>query len=263
VLVNAEKRGNGETLVLFHGIGHRWQAWEPVIDKLAEHHSVIAVDLPGFGRSPVPEGGMPGSMAELVGLIEKYFDQEGIERPHVAGNSLGGAIALELAAADLVASATALSPGGFYTDAERRRALGILNTLRVNSFLPSPVMKAGLRLPVIKAICYNSLVVSPEKLPHRRVYGDALAMRRGRGFREVAKAARTYTFEGSPSVPVSVGWGTQDRIFLPHQLDRARQRLPQARHELLHGCGHVPMSDDPERVAGLILATTGAVHAAA
>ena len=121
--VNTERRGSGDALLLIHGIGHRWQAWEPVIDKLAEHHSVVAIDLPGFGRSPVPEGGMPGSMLATVGLIAGYLKDEGLERPHVAGNSLGGAIALELAAAGLVSSATVFSPGGFYTEAERRRAL--------------------------------------------------------------------------------------------------------------------------------------------
>ncbi|MFD1048194.1 alpha/beta fold hydrolase, partial [Kibdelosporangium lantanae] len=54
--INYERRGSGTPLVLLHGIGHRWQAWEPVLDRLALHHDVIAVDLPGFGLSPsLPE----------------------------------------------------------------------------------------------------------------------------------------------------------------------------------------------------------------
>lgn len=259
MLVNAERRGSGEPLILIHGIGHRWQAWEPVIDRLAEHHDVIAIDLPGFGRSPVPEGGMPRNMAGTVGLIAGWFEAEGLARPHVAGNSLGGAIALELAASGLVASATALSPGGFYTQAERRRALGILSTLRANCFLPGPVMNLGLRVSAIKTVSWVSLVADPTKLEHRRAFEDAMALRRGKGFRSVARAARTYSFEGAPSVPVCVAWGEKDRIFLPHQLDRARQKLPAARHELLSGCGHVPMSDDPDLVAVTILRTTGAI----
>jgi pimeloyl-ACP methyl ester carboxylesterase len=256
--VHAERRGSGDALILLHGIGHRWQAWEPVIDKLAKHHSVVAIDLPGFGRSPVPEGGMPESMRATVAMIAKFLQDEGLERPHVAGNSLGGAIALELGAADLVSSVTAFSPGGFYTEAERRRALGILSTLRANSFIPGPVMRLGLHLPAIKAWSFAPLVVQPANLTAKRAYEDAMALRRGRGFRPVAKAARTYSFDGSPSVPVCVCWGTKDRIFGVHQLERARQKLPGARHELLHGCGHVPMSDDPDRVAALILETTAA-----
>ena len=78
------------------------------------------------------------------------------------------------------------------------------------------------------------------------------------GFRSVARAARTYTFDGAPSVPVTVAWGARDRIFSPSQLDRVRERLPNARHELLDGCGHMPMSDAPDLGASLILSTTGA-----
>ena len=259
--VNTERRGSGDALLLIHGIGHRWQAWEPVIDKLAEHHSVVAIDLPGFGRSPVPDGGMPGSMHDVVGLIAAYLKEEGLERPHVAGNSLGGAIALELAAAGLVSSATAFSPGGFYTEAERRRALGILNTMRANTFIPGPVMRLGLRLPTIRRWSLVPIVEKPANITAERTFEDALAMRRGRGFRPVAKAARTYSFEGAPEVPVCVAWGVKDRIFGVHQAERAREKLPNAVHELLHGCGHVPMSDDPDLVSSLILRTTGAVTA--
>jgi pimeloyl-ACP methyl ester carboxylesterase len=256
VSVNQIRRGSGEPLVLIHGIGHRWQAWEPVLDALSQHHDVIAIDLPGFGDSPVPEDGMPLGMPAVVAQMAEYLAVQGLERPHVAGNSLGGAIALELAAAGVVASATAFSPAGFYTEAERRRALRVLNTMRANTFLPAPVIKWGLRLAPIKALSYRAIVVDHTRISWERAVQDALAMRRGRGFRPVARLSLTYRFEGSPTVPVSVGWGAKDRIFGAHQLDRVRERIPHAHIELLHGCGHVPMSDAPDRVASLILRTT-------
>lgn len=255
MLVNHIRRGTGEPLVLIHGIGHRWQAWEPVLDELSEHYDVIAIDLPGFGLSPVPDAGMPVGMPATVERIAEYFAAQGLGRPHVAGNSLGGAIALELAAGGAVASATALSPAGFYTEAERRRALRMLTTMRANTFLPGPVIKLGLRMPVIKAMSFGALVVDPARIPLQRAYEDALAMRRGKGFRVVARSSLTYRFEGSPSVPVSVGWGEKDRIFGAHQLDRVRERIPGAHVEVLRGCGHVPMSDAPGVVASLILRT--------
>lgn len=258
MLVNMQRRGSGSPLVLIHGIGHRWQAWEPVLDELAEHHEVLAIDLPGFGKSPVPDGGMPPDMAATVASVAEFFSEIGLDRPHVAGNSLGGAIALELAATGLVSSATALSPAGFYTEEERRRALRMLNTMRLNTFIPGPVMKIGLRLAAIKAISFGPLVVNPSRLSAQRAYEDALAMRRGKGFRHVAKSALDYRFAGEPSVPVTVGWGSKDRILRPNQADRAREKLPQARHVTLPGCGHVPMSDEPQLVASLILETTGA-----
>jgi len=261
VTINAVRRGTGPPLVLLHGIGHRWQAWEPVLDRLASVHDVIALDLPGFGKSPMPADGMPLDMAATLVRFPGLLAELGLECPHVAGNSLGGAIALELAAAGLAASATALSPAGFFTAAERRRALAILALLRANSFLPAPVVRAVLRSEAMRAVCFGQLVAHPRRLSAERAVGDALAMRRGKAYRPVARAGRRYQFTGTPEVPVTIAWGARDRILLPREAERARARLPQARHVALPGCGHVPMSDDPELVASVILATTGAAPA--
>jgi pimeloyl-ACP methyl ester carboxylesterase len=54
-------------------------------------------------------------------------------------------------------------------------------------------------------------------------------------------------------VPATIAWGSRDALLLPTQARRARERLPNARHVRLHGCGHVPMSDDPDQVAAAIL----------
>ena len=254
-----DRRGSGPPLVLIHGIGHRWQAWQPVLDQLAEHHDVYSIDLPGFGASPVPAGGMPHGMPATVAALGESLARLGLDRPHVAGNSLGGAISLELAAAGLAASATALSPAGFFTEAERRRALRILSRMRLGTFAPGPMMRPFLRSPRGRAVSFGPIVAWPDRLDHDRVVGDALAMRRGKGFRAVTRASEGYAYTGAPACPVTVGWGERDHIFGVHQLDRVRERLPQARHERLPGCGHVPMSDDPDAVATLILTTTGAV----
>lgn len=257
--LNFARLGHGPPLVLLHGIGHRWQAWEPVLDRLARHHDVIAVDLPGFGESPEPKSGMPVGMGATVDRVAQTFRRLGVHRPHVAGNSLGGAIALELAAAGLVASATALSPAGFHTLAERRRAIAILRTLRVNAYTPVPLLRVALRSRKLQSMTYGLLVVHPEYLSLDRMIGDASALRRAGVFMRVARADRHYQFSGEPTVPVTVAWGDRDRILPPYEALRARARLPNARHVVLTGCGHVPMSDDPDQVAAVILATTGAV----
>ena len=79
---------------------------------------MIAVDLPGFGASPMPPPGTPPGIDSLATLVTEFLAELGVERPHVAGNSLGGLIALELAARGLARSATALSPAGFANRAE-------------------------------------------------------------------------------------------------------------------------------------------------
>jgi pimeloyl-ACP methyl ester carboxylesterase len=257
--LNHARRGTGEPLVLLHGIGHRWQAWTPVLDQLAEHHEVVAIDLPGFGGSQAPPRGTPRGMASAVASLAEFFASTGLGTPHVAGNSLGGGIALELAVAGLVRSATALAPVGFFTAPQRLRALAILSVLRAGTFLPEPLIHRAMRVEALRAACFAPLVSRPRLLDPVRAAEDALALRRGRSFRPVAWSGRRYRFAGSPTVPVTIGWGTRDRILAPAQARVARELLPQARHVALHGCGHVPMSDDPRLVAALILRTTGAV----
>jgi pimeloyl-ACP methyl ester carboxylesterase len=254
--VNHIRRGAGEPLVLVHGIGHRLQAWLPVLDRLAEHHDVVAIDLPGFGESPVPPDGMPRDMAATVAMMAAYFVAEGLDRPHVAGYSLGGAISLELAAAGYARSATAFSPAGFFTEAERRRTLATLRLMRASTYFPAVLIRQSMRIGAFRAFCYAPLLAYPRRLDYQRAVEDALALRRCRGFRAVARSSRGYRFGGSPSVPVTVAWGAKDRILPPHQAERARELLPEARHVALPGCGHVPMTDDPDLVAELILQTT-------
>ncbi|SHN28010.1 alpha/beta fold hydrolase [Cryptosporangium aurantiacum] len=254
-----DRRGSGSPLVLFHGIGHRWQAWEPVLDRLAEHHDVIAVDLPGFGRSPLPADGPPATIDALVAEVARWLNDDlGIERPHVAGNSLGGAVALELAKANLVSTATALAPAGFFRGWEIRWALTILRSLRAASHLPEPVLRMASNVRWLRALTFGTLVAHPTRISAERAFGDTLALRDATAFGSLARGAAGYEFRGQPGVPVTIAWGTRDRILLPRQAERATRRLPTARHVTLPRCGHVPMSDAPELVASTILATVAA-----
>ncbi|GIJ45488.1 hydrolase [Virgisporangium aliadipatigenens] len=258
--VNYSVVGAGEPLVLLHGLGHRWQAWEPVLDRLAAQHRVYAVDLPGFGLSPLPAGELPDGMPGVLEAVHAFLDALGLERPHVCGNSLGGAVALELAVTGRAASATALSPAGFCTEAEARRAVAILRRMRLSTLPPAAVLRLALAVPFVRAWSFGPLVTKPAALAGERALGDALALRNSTGFRAVARAAHHYRFAGAPSVPVTVAWGSADRILQPHQAERARELLPHARHVALPGCGHVPMSDAPDLVADLILSTTRTRH---
>ncbi len=252
--LNYERRGSGSPLVLLHGIGHRWQAWEPVLDKLAAEHDVIAVDLPGFGKSAPLTG--PSGMAEIVAAIRGFFERLGLDRPHVAGNSLGGAIALELAAGGHVRTATALAPAGFWARWEFRWGLAVLAALRRTTFLPIGLLRALVRRAWLRALAFGMIVRWPARLSPERAIGDIIALRDCTAFSTVARHAHTYAFHAIPQVPATVAWGTRDRILLYRQAARARRRLPGARHVDLPGCGHVPMSDAPDLVASTILATT-------
>src|SRR3712207_5942079 len=103
------RKGRGSPLVLIHGLGSRWQVWRPVLDALAGQHDVIALDLPGFGRtppdrrdspataSPEPPGSSrstaaarPGSVPRLTDQVAAFLVELGVQRPAVGGSSLGG-----------------------------------------------------------------------------------------------------------------------------------------------------------------------------
>ncbi len=118
--LNFHREGSGPPLVLLHGIGFHWQAWRPVIGYLSADFDVIACDLPGFGRSQPLSTGVDPTIRAYADALAGWLAEMGLERPHVAGNSMGGAIALELADRGDVASATAFSPAGFWSATERR-----------------------------------------------------------------------------------------------------------------------------------------------
>ena len=106
--------GGGEPLVLLQGLGSFRQAWDPVVPALARVADVIVVDLPGFGDSPRLPATVEPSPAALAVAVAGFLDELGLDTPHVAGNSLGGWVGLELAAVRPVASLTVLSPRGLW-----------------------------------------------------------------------------------------------------------------------------------------------------
>lgn len=257
-----ERRGNGSPLVLLHGIGHRWQAWEPVLDALSAEHDVIAVDLPGFGRSPLLPTDRGYDMPNAVQTCADIFADMGLDRPHVAGNSLGGALSLELASRGLVSSATALAPAGFWTPRDRAWALRVLGLIRTSGRAPERLRALAVRNRYFRMAAGSLLYGHPSRMTEEIMLADLLSMVGAKGFNLVADAGREYTFAApAPCVPVTVAWGTRDRILWPRQARRAAALLPRARHVWLYQAGHVPMIDEPEQVASLILSTCASAAA--
>lgn len=251
------RRGSGEPLVLIHGIGHRRQAWDPVIDRLAQSYDVIALDLAGFGESPKHPDRVSYSMENACQNLADNFALWGIERPHVVGNSLGGAIALELASRGQARSVTALSPAGFFRGLDRLVALFLLMLLKVTSYLPRPVVAAAMRPAGLRRALGRSLFEHGDRLTREQFLGDTVALRDGQGFFAVLREGTRYAFRSPVSAPTTIAWGTRDKILLYGQAGLAAERLPHARHVPLPGCGHVPMIDDPELVVRLVRETAG------
>ena len=250
-----ERRGEGPPLLLLHGIGHRWQAWEPVMDRLAAEREVIAVDLPGFGASPPLPPGMPYDLDSVVTVIGEFVGKLGLDRPHMAGNSLGGLFALEAADRGLARSVTALSPAGFFTPAELRYATVVLTALRAGAGVPAPLLRWLARSPRRRSLLFGMIYGRPDLIEAEVLLADAAAMHGAVGFVPTLRAGRGVTFQGAlREVPATIAWGTNDRLLRTGQAVRAQQNLPHVRFVWLRGCGHVPMADDPPAVTALIVA---------
>ncbi|MFB9518137.1 alpha/beta fold hydrolase [Streptomyces purpureus] len=255
VSVTYERRGTGEPLLLLHGIGHHWQAWEPVLPVLAAERDVVAIDLPGFGASPGLPGGLPYDLGTVVPVLARFCEELGIEQPHVAGNSLGGLLALELGRAKLVRSVTALSPAGFWSEGERRYAFGTLRAMRsAAESMPLPMIERLSRSVAGRTVMTSTIYARPGRRSPEAVVAETLALREATGFHETLATGGSVRFtDDVPGLPVTVAWGTRDRLLLRRQGVRAKHVIPAARLVRLPGCGHVPMNDDPALVSRVIL----------
>ncbi|MFE9027818.1 alpha/beta fold hydrolase [Streptomyces iakyrus] len=255
VTLSYTRRGSGEPLLLLHGIGHHRQAWDPVIPALAAERDVIAVDLPGCGESPALPDGMAHDLPTMSTVLTAFFGALEIERPHVAGNSLGGLLALDLARARLVRSVTALSPAGFWNDAERRYAFTVLAAMRqIARRMPPPVVERLARPAIGRTLLTSTIYARPGRRSPEAVVAETLALARAQGFSETLRSGRTVQFtDDIVSTPVTVAWGNRDRLLIPRQGVRAKGVIPGARLVRLPGCGHVPMNDDPALVARVVL----------
>jgi pimeloyl-ACP methyl ester carboxylesterase len=255
VRLNHYRNGHGEPLVLIHGIGSRWQIWEPVIDRLVAHRDVIALDLPGFGASAMPPPGTPPGSGSLGSLVMEFLNEIGVQRPHFAGNSLGGLIVLELARDGHARSATALSPAGFASWPDMWAARGLLWVAVRASRRLAPRAESLLSTRTARRLALSTFVARPAEMSAAQAAGDVRGLADAPWFDETLPAIRTEEFSGGDAIsaPVTIAWGSKDRLLFPRQMKRAAREIPSARLVALEGCGHVPTYDNPELVARVLL----------
>ncbi len=261
VTVAYERQGAGEPVVLLHGLGAHRLIWDPVVPLLTGQRDVIRVDLPGFGESPDLDPGVPRDLETAEAWLGSVFTALGLERPHVVGHSLGGLIALRLAQAGLARSVTAIAPAGFWTGLERRYTYAVLTTARHGlRLLPVPVLGLMVRTAPARAVLAGTLYGRADLCTPEAVVAALRTLRdsAAESFAATLEAGRAPAlFTGDiPDVPVTIAWGTHDRLLPPRQATRVRAMIPNALLVPLPGCGHVPMLDAPELLAHTILDAT-------
>jgi pimeloyl-ACP methyl ester carboxylesterase len=246
------RTGAGAPLVLLHPLGFHRGAWDPVIPTLAESFDVIAVDLPGFGDSP-PLAGEP-TPARLARAVAGLLDELGVVEPHVAGNSLGGWVALELATIRPVASLALLSPAGLWRRATPRYARVTLRLTRWMAVHLTGGLCRLMRYRLGRLLVLGQTHGRPTHASPAYARAAIRAMGTAPGFDAVFAATldRRYLGGAALEVPLALAWGTRDRLLLKHQSRHLDQLPPGTRIEPLPRCGHVPMTDDPQAVAAFV-----------
>ena len=248
------RSGEGEPLVLLHALGLSSRTWEPVIPLLAERFDVIAIDLPGFGESePLPPEVEPHP-AELAAAVAATLTKLGIVDVHLAGNSLGGWVCLEMAAMLPVRSLTLLAPAGLW---RRHTPAYCRVSLRATRFIARYVgwlARPLLATRTARTLMFAQSVGRPTRMTPAQARDAVTAMGSSPGFRATLRATlrRRYLAQKPIEAPVTLVFGTRDRILLPRQSRHLDQLPPHTRQAALAGAGHVPMTDDPEGIAALI-----------
>jgi len=256
------RSGAGAPLVLLHGIGLDRRSWDPVIPALARRFDVIAVDLPGFGQSA------PGGQADpraLAGAVAALLTELGVTAPHLAGNSLGGWVALELAALRPVASLTLLSPAGLWQrDTPRYCRVSLQASRWLARHAAGPLSRLA-RFRLGRVLVLGQTHGRPARLTPEYARTAIQAMGTCPGFEATlaATARRRFLATAPISAPVTVAFGSRDVLLLPRQSRHLDQLPAGTKAETLPGCGHVPIADDPAAVAELITRTTARAGQAA
>lgn len=251
------RTGAGPTLVLLHYLGASRHAWDPVVPTLAARFDVIAVDLPGFGASaPLPPDVEP-SPAAMAAAVGGLLDELGVGSAHLVGNSVGGWVALELAVLRPTASVTLLSPAGLWrgdTPLYCRVSLG--GSRWLSEHAPHLVSRlVGTRLGRILVL--GQTHGQPTRVAPEEARRTIRALGTCPGFDATLRAtAKRHYAAGPVAAPVTVAFGSRDRLLLPRQ-SRNLGELPLDAHVgALPGMGHVPAAVDAPAVVALITAGT-------
>ena len=253
--------GRGAPLVCLHGFTDTWRSWELILPALEAEHDVLALTLPGHAGGPPLDGRVDEDA--IADLLEEAMDDAGFTTANLVGNSLGGYLALRLAARGRARTVVALAPAGGWAEGDDSyrdtlRYFAMMNTL-VKRAAPHADRIAATpdgRRRATEAIATDFDHIPPDLVAHMIVGAAgchaALPL--------IDHATRHgYSLDAERiTCPVRVIWGTADRLLpWPGAALSYRERLPNADWVILDGVGHCPQLDVPTETAQLILGVTG------
>lgn len=255
------RAGAGEPVVLLHGFTGTWHHWRPLLGELAGRYEVIAPTLAGHAGGPPLERGTM-SLATAADSLEGHLSDLGIGTAHFVGNSLGGALGLELAKRGRARSLVALAPAGGWTpgDGEAKRLARFFRRQTRLTRATAPRLGRIFRNPntrrlALRDVMRHGELVSPQ---------DAIDMARlslgctviDDAIKALRADDRATTVQDLDQIdcPVLLAWPQFDRILpVERHANRYRRDIPGVELVQLTGCGHVPMWDDTRAVLHAII----------
>jgi pimeloyl-ACP methyl ester carboxylesterase len=257
----SHRGGSGPPLVCLHGFTDTWRTWELVLPVLERHHDVLAPTLLGHAGGPPIAGEV--NDAVLVDAVERAMDEAGFRTAHIVGNSLGGYLALQLAARGRAESVVALAPAGGWAQGDEsfRETLAHFATMQELLKSAVPHAEAIVATPQGRRRATQFIASSFEHIPAELV----AHLMRGAGSCEATAPLIEHALREGWSLdaeriacPVRIVWGTDDKLLAwPSTAARFRdQWLPQADWITLEGVGHCPQLDIPLETAHLIVGFT-------
>jgi pimeloyl-ACP methyl ester carboxylesterase len=252
--LHVHRVGAGEPLVLLHGLGESHVGWRPVINALAAEYDVLAIDLPGFGRSPSLPASVSPTAANLAAAIQDTLDDLGISGYHVAGYSLGARVAIQLAESRRVRSLIAIAPDGLGTPVERLQGFVALVAGRNVAMTLAPAAGLLSRSPAGRSVFF----AGSRSLPWQLAPTDARQLLTGYADSPAYQATNWAAMFDMPThlntitAPTLLLQGTADPL-ISQQITRYQALIPGAQLVWLPGLNHVPISDNPTAVARRML----------
>lgn len=261
IFTPSHRGGSGPPLVCLHGFTDTWRTWELVLPALERHHEVLAVTLPGHAGGPPLDGAVDGAV--LADAVERAMDDAGFASAHIAGNSLGGYVALQLAARGRAETVVALAPAGGWapSDDAREQTLAYFARMHADLAAAAPHAEALVATRAGRRFVTQSIVVSFEHIPAELLVHQMLGAARCDGAPALIEHALRHGWPLDAEMiacPVRVVWGTADRLLeWPAAAVRYREDwLPHADWVELDDVGHCPQLDVPLEAAQLIVGFT-------
>ena len=251
--------GDPPPLVLLHGVAMSGLIWDDVVPLLSTRHRVYAPTAVGHLGGPVALR-RPATVSYQVDWVEGYLNEQNIERAHLAGNSMGAFVAIELARRGRALSVSAFAPGGFWStdDASMTKTIAGVRRAVAITRLSRPIAPFLMSSAALRRLAMRNVAVHGDRLTKAaalRIVDETIGCTVTTDVLASGDESDIALLDPLPC-PITIAWSEKDALVSAETHPVAQQRIPSARFMTLKDCGHVPMIDDPRQVAHIILATT-------